>query len=218
MARASNNPEQRIERLTAAKARVGALKRGTKLTSGPMAELLDVRWPALRDWCSDISGFEASGAFVRGGNGIEWQFDAKKTVDFLLKHFRGVIERQAKESRRITKAIGVNMAESEAAPSLAETKDLVNLTLTVVAAQERMHNYTPVDEVSDFIAGYNDAVIDGIMGVKTKVDPNGHLPAAVRKRVEEHLRSVAAAVHAKAQTYIEAANARFEQGGTGRAR
>ena len=211
------NPSERIKRLRSALDRAKKLKKSDRFTSAPMAELLGVRWPALRAWCDEIEGFDQSGAFVRGGNGIEWEFDPRKTISFLIAHFEGLIERQAKESRRITKAVGVTLADDEAAPSLAETKDLVNLTLAVTAAQEKQGFYTPAHEVAAFIEGYNETVVSGILGTRTKVDPNGNLPVAVRKALDEHLRSLASAVHAQALKFIEVQCAGAEPRGVGRA-
>lgn len=217
MARSATNPSIRLKRLEAAREKVAKLKRGETLSAQPMALLLGVSWPTLREWCDTLPGFADKGAFVAGGNGVEYAFHAKQTLDFLLKHFRGVLARQAEDSRRISKAVGVTLPTAET-PSLAETKDLVNLTLTVVEAAERQGHYTRSDQVADFIEGYNEAVVSGILGVRTKVDPNGKLSPALRRQVDEYLRSVAASAHAKAQKYIEAKrDARIQQGGTGRA-
>lgn len=204
MARPSTNLNSRLEKLDAAAARAAKLKRGTKLTAMPMAELLGVRWPTLRDWCDEIGELEASGAVVRGGNGIDWSFDPRRSTKILAAHFRAKIEGQAKKSREITKAIGVNMPAGESAPSFGETKQLVDLTLAVTAAAEKQKQFARADEVADFIDGYNQAVVDGILGVRTKVDPNGNLPPHVRKAVDDHLRSLAAKVHERAAKYIGA--------------
>lgn len=213
MARPSSSLTARIRQLEAAKGRAAKLKRGERLSAKPMAELLGVTWIALRDWCNEIDGFEASGAFVRGGNGIEWDFEPRKTVAFLLKHFSDRVQAQARRSRAITKAVGVTMPDEEAAPSLSDTKDLVNLTVTVVAAAEKQGAYTLTEDMVSFLAGYNQRVLDGIMGVRTLVDPNGNLPAHVRAAVDKYLRQVATEVHAEAARFIEERSAGLQQAG-----
>lgn len=215
MARPATNPSARLARLDAARPKLAGLKRGEILSAIPMAQLLGVGWPALREWCNTLPGFAASGAFFDGGNGVKYEFQPKKTLDFLTKHFRGVLDRQAADSRRISKAVGVTLPAAET-PSLAETKDLVNLTLTVVAAADRQGLYVLASDAADFLSGYNRQVVDGIMGVKTKVDPNGNLPPAVRKRVDEYLRSVATEVNLAARKAIGDYRARTRQAGVGR--
>lgn len=218
MAKSAPNLTARIRRLEAAKARADKLPARQVLSFKPMAELLGVSRQVLTGWADEVKGFEESGAFKRGGNGIEWEFRPRKTVDYLLRHFRKMAESQSRKSRELTRSIGVSLAENDEALSLTEVKERVNLTLTVTAAAERQHLYTPADEVRAFLGGYNQAVVDGIMGVRTKVDPNGNLPPHIRKQVDEYLRSVATAVHASAQRYIEGVNAGSKQTGVGRAR
>ncbi|MBK6800349.1 MAG: hypothetical protein IPG83_02360 [Novosphingobium sp.] len=218
MAKSATNLTARIRRLEAAKVRADKLPARQVLTFKPMSDLLGVSRQVLTGWADEIDGFETSGAFERGGNGIEWQFKPRKTVAFLLKHFRKAADKQSAKSRELSRSVGVRMADDDEALSMTEVKERVNLTLTVVAAAERQKLYTPTDEVRSVFDGYNQAVVDGIMGVRTKVDPNGNLPPHIRKQVDEYLRSVAAAVHASAQRYIEGINAGSEQAGVGRAR
>lgn len=215
MARPATNLSARLAKLAQAKARAEKLPQRATLTSKPMSEMIGVTWNVLRDWCSDIDGFETSGAFVRGGNGIEWEFKPRKTIAFLAKHFETRKTAQTKKSRAITKAVGVTLPDDEA-PSLAETKDLVGLTLAVVAAMERQGLFVLASDAADFLAGYNRRVVEGIMGVKTKIDPNGNLPAQVRADVDGYLRAVATEVDLAAQQAIGDYRARAEQAGTGR--
>jgi hypothetical protein len=217
MARQTTSLDARLRKLESAKARAAKLGPKVTLASKPMAEILGVTWNVLRDWCNEIEGFDQSGAFDRGGNGIEWTFRPRKTVAFLIAHFRARLAGQARKSRAITKAVGVQLPAEESAPSMAETKDLVNLTVTIVSAAERQRQYVPADDVISFVAGYNQKVLDGILGVRTKVDPNGNLPAHVRASIDQHLRSVATSVHAQAAQFIEEhrTGAGIQQGGTG---
>ncbi len=218
MAANTTSLSARIRALEAAQKRAAALPRKARLSFVPMMELIGVSRPVLRDWCREIEGFAESGAFVMGGNGIEWDFDPRKTVAFLLKHFRGVVADQGKRSRSIAQASGIELAEDDEAVSLAEVKERMNLTMTAVAAAERQGRYMLVDEVASFIAGYNQRVIDGIMGVRTQADPNGHLPVEVRKSVDGYLRSVATQVHGLAQAFVEEHGiAGLQQEGVGRA-
>lgn len=216
MSRPPSNLSARIRRLEAAKARADKLTARQSLSFKPMLELLGVSRPTLTEWC-DLPGFEQSGCFVRGGNGIEWEFKARRSVDWLLKHFRKEAERQAEKSRALTKSIGVQVSERDDDLSLAEVKDRVNLTITLTQAAERQQQYVLASEMAAFLTGYNQRVLDGIMGVRTRVDPNGNLPPHIRREVDEYLRSVASEVHVEAARFIEEHSAGLQQRGIGRA-
>jgi len=191
----------RLQKLETAQARADKVKRGTRMSAKPMSEMLGVTWTSLRDWCDEIAKLESSGAVVRGGNGIEWSFEPKRTVKILIDHFKGAQDRQAKKSREIAASVGVNLPTGEA-PSMAETKDLVNLTLAVSKAAEDQGRYILADEMIRFLTGYNQRVVDAIFGVRTQVDPNGNLPAHVRASIDNYLRQVASSVHGEAARFI----------------
>lgn len=193
----------RLKKLEAAQVRAEAMPSKTRLDARPMAELLGTTWVSVRDWCDEIPKLESSGAVVRGGNGIKWQFEPKRTIKILIAHFRSTLASQAKKSRQITSAVGVTLTDDGEAPSLSETKDLVNMTVTVVSAAEKQHRYTLSSDVLAFLEGYNQRVLDGILGVRTKVDPNGNLPPHVRASIDNYLRQVATAVHGEAARFIE---------------
>lgn len=214
MARPGASLNTRIAKLQAALDRAKKLKRGTVLAARPMAELLGVSWVTLREWCDEFSELETSGAVMRGGNGIEWSFAPARTISVILKMLDKRLAGQAKKSREITSAIGVAMPTAEEASSISETKDLVNLTLAVVAAAEKQRRYTPTEEMIEFVDRYNQRVVDGIMGVRTRVDPNGNLPPHVRAAMDNYLRMVATEVHGEASRFIEDHRARLQQAGT----
>jgi hypothetical protein len=214
MAAPKSSLTARLQKLEAAQARADKVPRGTRLTAKPMAEMLGVTWISLKDWCNEIAKLESSGAVVRGGNGVEWSFEPKRTVKILTEHFKGVQTRQAAKSREVAASVGVTLPEGEA-PSMAETKDLVNLTLSVTKAAEDQGRYVLADDMVRFVTGYNQEVVDAILGVRTSVDPNGNLPAHVRSAIDDHLRRVATAVHGRAARFIGEFGAGLQQGGTG---
>lgn len=215
---ASNNPSpaSRIRKLKLAAERARKLKRGTLLSSKPMSEMVGVSWVSLREWCNDIPGFEESGVFTRGGNGVEWEFKPGPTIRFLEKHFSGLLKSQTAKNRKIRRAAGVALPDAEDEASFQETKDLVNMTVTVVSAAEKQQRYTPTEDMLAFIEGYNQAVVSGIMGVRTRIDPQGNLPPHIRTEIDDHLRSVATGAHEQAKKFIEEASARLQQAGAGR--
>jgi hypothetical protein len=217
MAYKSASPQVRLAKLRAARPRCFAKPRGTLLQANPMAELLGVNWATLRKWCNGLPGFEDSGAFGRGGNGIDYEFCPVRTVVFLTEHFEGLAAEQVEKNRGLQRSVGVELPHSEQAASVEETRGLVNLTLAVVAAAKEQGLYTPTTEVIAFLETYNQRVVNGIMGVRTKVDPNGALPPQVRFAIDDYLRGVATEAHAEASAAIGDYRAGIQQRGTGAA-
>ena len=90
MARSKTSVSARLNRLIKAKERIFALPRGELLKAKPMAKALGISWPILLGWCDDIDGFEQSGAFERGAQGMDYQFCPVRTVWFLIEHFEAM--------------------------------------------------------------------------------------------------------------------------------
>ncbi|MGN6290404.1 MAG: hypothetical protein ACTHNA_14210 [Sphingopyxis terrae] len=190
-----------IERLEAAERRISAIEE-TKLSSRPMADALSVSWPTLRKWC-DLPTFADSGAFVRGGNGIEWEFDPKKTVAALLAHFRGEIARRQDRNRRVVESVGLDMDPDEAGRiDMAELTKQVNLTLAIQENKMKSGGYVPATDLRDFLRGYNQSAVSAVLGVGSKIDPTGALPASIRTAMTEELRKVAVGMQSMCSKFV----------------
>lgn len=204
----------KLNRLNAAKIKSQALKRGQILDAKPMAELVGVNWPTLRDWVDAAPELETKGAVKRGGNGVQWEFKPLRTIDLLIKRFETSVARQADRNRKVRAATGINLPDAEDAASFAETKQMVDMTIAVVAAKEKQGSYVPAAVLASFLAEYNQVVTSAILGVKMKVDPNGNLPPHVRADVDDYLRGVASQVHAKTEKFVmETLGARLQPAG-----
>ncbi len=180
-----------------------------------MCELIGCSWPTLRDWINDNPALERPDLFTRGGNGVKWQFHVRPFLRALLDIFRKDVEAKTEANAELRRKIGVDLPETEKAATLDETKQLVNLTLTVEAAAKEQGRYTPTEEVVIFMEGFLEAIVAGILGVKTKTDPNGNLPPNVRAAMDDYLRGVAADVHEKGLKFTEEHRARLQQARTG---
>ena len=191
----------RIEALEAAERRISAIDE-VKLSSKPMAELLSVTWPTLRGWC-DLPVFTDRGAFVRGGNGIEWEFNPRKTVDALLAHFRGELGKRQDRNRRVVESVGLQMDPGEAGNiDMAELTKQVNLTLAIQESKMKASGYVPATDLRDFLRGYNQAAVSAVLGVGSKIDPTGALPASIRTAMTEELRKVAVGIQAMCSKFV----------------
>lgn len=192
----------RIEALEAAKRRIEALDEGTILNSVPMAEILGVHWNALRGW-TNFPIFDGTDAFVRGGNGIAWEFNPRKTVDALLEHFRGEIAKRQNRNRSFVASMGITMDDREAENiDIAELSKQVSLTLAMQDHKQKQGGYVPTQRVSEFLRGYNQAAVNGVLGVGSKIDPTGTLPASIRAAINEELRTVAAAMQRRCSHFV----------------
>lgn len=202
----------RIEALEAAERRISTIE-ATKLSSMPMAEALSVSWPTLRRWC-DLPAFADSGAFVRGGNGIEWEFDPKKTVAALLAHFRGEMTKRQDRNRRVVESVGLDMDPEEAGRiDMAELTRQVNLTLAIQENKMKSGGYVPATDLRDFLRGYNQSAVSAVLGVGSKIDPTGALPASIRTAMTEELRKVAVGMQSMCSKFVRESGAGSNQAG-----
>ncbi len=215
MARSKASLSARLRKLRTAKQRIFSSPRGEVVTSMPMAKMLGVSWPTLRDWCNEIEGFAESGAFEAGANGIEYQFCPVRTVWFLIEHMERESAEQAEKNRGLQESAGMTLPDSEDDVTFEEARGLVNMTVTMVSAKREAGEYTPTREWSAFLEGYNQRVVNGILGVSTRVDPNGALPPAIRRQMDSELRDLAATVHQSASKFIEERSEAIQQAGTG---
>jgi hypothetical protein len=213
MARPSTSDRIKLDRLRAARPKAVALKRGTKYDAKPMADLLAVNWPTLRDWIDAAPELEANAAVKRGGNGVPWEFKPLRTIDLLIKRFEASVDQQAARNRKVRQGAGINLPDTEDAASFAETKQMVDMTIAVVTARDKQGYYTPAAQVAAFIEAYNQRVTAAILGVRTQVDPNGNLPPHVRAEVDDYLRRVASHVHAEAAAFVKGLDAGLQQAG-----
>lgn len=210
----SMSTSARIEALEAAKRRIDALEDDTAITSRPMSELLGVTWPTLRGWCNTLPAFDGSDAFVRGGNGIEWEFTPSKTVDTILAHFRGELASRQDRNRRVVESAGIDMDPNEASRiDIVDLKKQVDLTIAIQQQKLAMGGYIPAAKFIEVMRGYNQAAIGAVLGTDTLIDPTGALPPDIRAAMNEALRSVAATMNQRCADYIRSAGAgSFEAG------
>lgn len=205
----------RIDSLERALVRAKQLPKGETLEATPMRELIGVSWVGLKEWIDSIPEFDGSGCFVRGGQGIAWAFDPVKTIETLLSHFKGEREKRMERNREVAQHVG--LVQSDEAPAdLNELSKQVSLTLTLTEAKNKQGGYVPAAKVSDFIAGYNTAAVNGVLGVKAQVDSTGALPPEIIALIDEHLRDVAVAMSKSAEAFIRKFDAGFVQSGDSR--
>lgn len=185
MARPATSPAARLRRLDAAKAKAAKLKRGTVLSASPMAELLGVSWPTLRDWCDDVPGFAESGVFTRGGNGVEWEFQPGRTIAFLSGHFKREQAASAKRARRVRQAVGGKaLADVPDDYSLDELGKMVRLSRELREERERQGQLVEAEKVRVALRLMMSRIQSAALRAAQEQDPNGRWAPDMRESFE----------------------------------
>lgn len=194
MARTVLSPQARLAQLRVAKKRADTYPVKGALTAEPMAKVLGVSWQgALRRWCNELQGFEQSGCFVRGGQGIEWTFKVRKTTDWLIRYFeREQASLQAK-SRRTEKVLALPEGTMPDGYTLLEVDKSISLFQRIAEQKREAGDWVPRQQVEDIIREILTAARDHVLGVIGVADPNGVFPPEIRDRVERATVAQAAA-------------------------
>lgn len=186
MAAKERSPEARISALQASLLRAKAeQKKNPELSGVPMANILSVSWKVLSRWTNTLPGFDTSGCYVRGGNGVEWRFKPVETVQWLLKYHEQKLERT--EAKRVKTAAAIGIQDDEL-PGGYTIQD-VNHTLAVVSKineQKRIQGeHVPKAMVEHFMLEITSAARDAILSVPVLADPNGAMTPDQRAQIDD---------------------------------
>jgi hypothetical protein len=188
MARSKTSVSARLSKLHTARPRIFSLPRGELLSSLPMARVLGVSWPTLRGWCDEISGFEDSGAFLRGAQGNEYEFCPVRTLWFLIEYFEAQRAEFAEKTQDEASRSGVHLDAGDEAESWEEVRGRVGMSITVTQAQERQKRTCQTELVKGLFWSAYEGWQNAIMGIRTRMDPNGQMTPAQREELNEQLR------------------------------
>jgi hypothetical protein len=205
----------RLRQLESAKARANALPRGATVSFEPMREILGLATrTSLREWCDSIDGFEASGAFVRGGNGVEWEFDPRKTVAFLVKHFKGRIQSQANKTRRVVEAAtGIEMPGDEVL-GFQEVRQALEAARAIKREKRIEGEHCRKDHVEWLFDTSMERKRSRVMSIITKVDPNGNWLPKQRQEIDRACREALLEMYEDDVELKEEFDARVQQQGS----
>lgn len=194
MARPGTSAAVRLKKLEASLEKTRSIPCGTALSFEPMLALLGISSrQVLRGWCREIPGFEESGAFETGGNGIEWKFEPRATILFLIRHFEA--ERDAAAARNKAMKDMAGGTALEAVPDdfdMRQTREMIDLSLKVQDARERAQTLVPIAPVAAALRRMFGAMQAAGLQAAQKLDPLGQWPPQVRESVEDGIRSLMA--------------------------
>lgn len=180
----------RLKRLEAARQKLIELPRGTVLTSEPMARLLGMRWPALRDMCDTIEGFEDSGAFERGSNGLKYEFCPVRTLWFLIDHFRAMAESEVAKADRVNAMIMGPDAAAARGIDLDDMRKILDLRARLDDARERSGELIDAKAVATTLNHVFSRMQEVALTAPQELDPAGQWEPQVRAHVDRAMQTV----------------------------
>lgn len=192
MAKPVTTPAVRLRNLASALVKAKALKRGELLSAKPMAELLSVSWPALRDWCNEIPGFDKH--FTSGGLGTEYRFKALSAVKFLIRHFEAEQKKNQTEARRVRKVIsGASLDQAPPDMGLDEIGRAIKIAAAIREERRKQGELIEVatagQAIEDMIGEMQQAAIQA----GREQDPTGQWPAEYSEKWQHAIDNVALA-------------------------
>lgn len=187
MARPTTKFSARLSRLEATRAKVAALPRGTLLTADPMAKLLGTNWKTLRDWCDELPGFEASGAFERGSNGLKYEFCPVRTLWFLIDHFRAQTEAEVEKADRVSAMVMGSDAEAMRGIDLDDMRKILDLQDRLADARERNGDLTDAKRVGMALNRVMSRMQEAALTAPQELDPAGQWSPVMRANVDRAL-------------------------------
>ena len=153
-----------------------------------MAGLLNVTRHTLVEWCDDIEGFEQSGCWRRGGNGIGYEFNPLATIWFLIRHFERV---QAEEVDKLQKQRSLIAGDKlDSVPdefTIKDSKDALALHLQIIAAEKDAAKLVDAEESHGL---FNDLIIrlrEECLSAPQKLDPTNEWEPEVREKFDSVL-------------------------------
>ena len=203
MARNAASPAARLRSLAAALDRAKALRpRNQTLSFEPMMQLLDVSRGTLKIWCNEIEAI--TGTFERGGNGVEWEFKPLAFTKALIKHFEAVQRDQAEKAARLRKTVGGSLGSAPAEYSLADLKQLIDVSTRMQDLSERQRRHVEVEKVQAPLRRMFEEMRAAAPRAVQESDPNGRWAPETRAIVEEVTRRILLKQERAAKDYLGA--------------
>ena len=192
MARPKTGPREWLKRLEKAEPKAReAGKGGRKLSAEPMSELLGVTWVTLRGLANDNPAFEDSGAFIRGGNGVEWEFKPIATVKWLQEHFAAVEKVRVDAARRQRKLVGGDGLEG--LPEDATLKDIQEAIKTSAMIREeklRSGKLVDAEQMGSALNSMMAKMQAAMVKSANRADPTNRWPAEIREAFDNAISEV----------------------------
>lgn len=177
-----------------------AAKRGQIVGAEDMAAILGMTWANLRK-----TYVNADPAFpcLRGAEGRSYEFDVQKVLRHLIARAKAQMAERDRHNASIARIAGISLPEQEGTLSLAEQRQMLDITLKVQEQKRDQGGFLAAGEVRKFLIGYNQTVRDMLIGSGAVIDPTGDLDPARRAAFDDQMRDICLAVQARLDRFIK---------------
>lgn len=198
MARRAVDPSARIVRLQAAR---DLLKAGDVLNLEEMATAAGITSRHLKPMIDEDPDFPV---IQRGSEGVAWQFDAFKVIAHMIARAEQTLAERRARIERLQDLAGIVVPEVPMDLSLPEIRELDRLQTAAQRRKIEQGNYVPKADfqavVGDLLAFFQRETL----GLISRIDAEGKLPAAIREAVEEDLRDMLVRTHDSVAKHLSA--------------
>lgn len=161
------------------------------LKSREMAELLGTSWVTLRKWLDEMPGAEASGAFERGGRGMQYEFRSLVTVWFLIARLNAEALDRALVNKQAHEAVGGDALEgADPEWTLAELDKAIGIARKLREEQQARGELVDVGEVREAIEKMMLTMQQAGATAASKQDPTNLWPPEIRESFDTAMRDV----------------------------
>lgn len=188
MARPGASEEVRLRKLRAALDR--AIAQGLMhqtLSFKPMCDLLQVTRPTLRDWLQEPE-VEASGAFVPGSLGAEYQFNVMATLWVLIRHCERRRDERIIENLRIREAVaGDKLDGAPVDMTVKDATDAFRLGLQIITAEKDAGRLVDAEVAQATFNALVTGLGEGLLSAPQRLDPTNEWPPEFREKFDNAL-------------------------------
>jgi hypothetical protein len=188
MARPAAKEDARIRKLRESLRRAseqGMLR--ITLGQSAMCKLLGIQAATLRDWLDDPD-VDASLAFNRGGNGVEYEFNPIATIWVLIRYFERLRDERTDKNRKIRQMVsGDKIADAPDDMDIKDVREAMQLHLQILANEKESGLLVSAAESERRFNDFVLALRDACLSAPQKLDPTNNWTPEFRENFDNAL-------------------------------
>ena len=188
MARPGASEETRIRKLRDALQRAKSSEMiGETIGQKPMCELIGVKPATLRPWLDDAE-VEGSGAFVRGGRGVDYQFNPIATIWVLIRYFERLRDEKINHNQRIREMVaGDKLDDIPLEMPMREVREAMDINLRILAQEKEAGLLVDAAASRATFQELLLGVRDTLLSAPQRLDPENTWATELRESVDDAL-------------------------------